>query len=141
MSARAWRSLSVRGWPPKDSTSSGPREPACGAHPPRRAQRRSGTEGVAYPLRAVRRASALIVGGGPAGASAAIALARGGAAPVLIDRSPAERDLVCGGFLGWDALAALQRLRPHLAPLRARPIRPPRLVAGPRVGAAGLSPP
>jgi 2-polyprenyl-6-methoxyphenol hydroxylase-like FAD-dependent oxidoreductase len=34
----------------------------------------------------VRRTAALIVGGGPAGASAAIALARGGAMPVLIDR-------------------------------------------------------
>jgi flavin-dependent dehydrogenase len=34
----------------------------------------------------VRRTSALIVGGGPAGASAAIALARGGAMPVLVER-------------------------------------------------------
>ena len=55
----------------------------------------------------MRRTAALIVGGGPAGASAAIALARGGAKPVVIERSPGERDLVCGGFLGWDAIAAL----------------------------------
>ncbi len=44
-------------------------------------------------LPAVRRTSALIVGGGPAGAAAAIALARGGAMPVLIERCAGERDL------------------------------------------------
>ena len=88
----------------------------------------------------------MIVGGGPAGASAAIALARGGAMPVLIDRNPGERDLVCGGFLGWDALAALKRLGLDPASLGARPIHRLRLVAGARVvetalprAAAGLS--
>ncbi|HZF94101.1 MAG TPA: FAD-dependent monooxygenase, partial [Allosphingosinicella sp.] len=50
------------------------------------------------------RTRALIVGGGPAGAAAAIALARAGAAPELIERSAGPRDVVCGGFLGWDAL-------------------------------------
>jgi flavin-dependent dehydrogenase len=94
----------------------------------------------------VRRTAVLIVGGGPAGAAAAIALARGGAMPVLIDRSPGERDLVCGGFLGWDALAALKRLGLDPASLGARPIRRLRLAAGKRVvesdlprAAAGLS--
>jgi flavin-dependent dehydrogenase len=94
----------------------------------------------------VRRTAALIVGGGPAGSSAAIALARGGAMPVLIDRSPGERDLVCGGFLGWDALAALNRLGLDPAALGARPILGLRLAAGGRVvetalprAAAGLS--
>jgi flavin-dependent dehydrogenase len=94
----------------------------------------------------VRRTAVLIVGGGPAGASAAIALARGGAMPVLVDRSAGERDLVCGGFLGWDALAALTRLGLDPAALGARPIHRLRLAAGGRAvetalprAAAGLS--
>ncbi|HVQ06997.1 MAG TPA: FAD-dependent monooxygenase [Allosphingosinicella sp.] len=88
----------------------------------------------------------MIVGGGPAGASAAIALARGGAMPVLIERSPGERDLVCGGFLGWDAITALKRLGLDPAALGARPIHRLRLIAGTRIvetalprAAAGLS--
>ncbi|HYI47907.1 MAG TPA: FAD-dependent monooxygenase [Allosphingosinicella sp.] len=94
----------------------------------------------------MRRTAALIVGGGPAGAAAAIALARGGAMPVLIERAPAERDVVCGGFLGWDAVAALERLGLDPAALGARPIHRLRLVAGGKVvetalprAAAGLS--
>jgi menaquinone-9 beta-reductase len=94
----------------------------------------------------VRRTAALIVGGGPAGAGAAIALARGGAMPVLIERSPGERDLVCGGFLGWDAIAALRKIGLDPARLGARPIHRLRLVAGRRMveqelpkPAAGLS--
>ena len=66
--------------------------------------------------------------------------------PVLIDRNAGERDLVCGGFLGWDALAALKRLGLDPAALGARPIRRLRLAARGRVvetalphAAAGLS--
>jgi flavin-dependent dehydrogenase len=80
----------------------------------------------------VRRTSALIVGGGPAGSAAAILLARGGAAPLLIERSSAPRDVVCGGFLGWDALAALDRLGLDIAALGAQPIDRLRLFAGKR---------
>lgn len=72
----------------------------------------------------------MIVGGGPAGASAAIALARGGATPVLIERSPGERDPVCGGFLGWDAIAQLKTLGLDPATLGAKPIHRLRLVSG-----------
>ena len=50
--------------------------------------------------------------------------------PVLIERCPGERDLVCGGFLGWDALAALRRLGLDPAALGARPIHRLRLVSG-----------
>lgn len=49
--------------------------------------------------------------------------------PVLIERAPGERDLVCGGFLGWDALAALNRLGLDPAALGARPIRRLRLAS------------
>lgn len=94
----------------------------------------------------MRRAAALIVGGGPAGAAAAIGLARAGAMPLVIERSAGERGVVCGGFLGWDALARLRQLGLDAAALGARPIHRLRLVAGDRVverplpkPAAGLS--
>jgi flavin-dependent dehydrogenase len=78
----------------------------------------------------MHRTAALIVGGGPAGSAVAITLARAGAMPVLVERCPAERDPVCGGFLGWDALAALKRLGLDPAALGARPIHRLRLVSG-----------
>lgn len=94
----------------------------------------------------MRRTAALIVGGGPAGAAAAIGLARAGAMPVVIDRAAGERDVVCGGFLGWDALAHLRRLGLDPMMLGAKPIHRLRLVAGTRAvevtlpgTAAGLS--
>lgn len=66
--------------------------------------------------------------------------------PVLIDRSPGERDLVCGGFLGWDAIAQLKKLGLDPASLGAKPIHRLRLLAGRKVvetdlpaPAAGLS--
>jgi flavin-dependent dehydrogenase len=80
----------------------------------------------------VRRAAALIVGGGPAGSAAAIALARAGLEAELVERSEGPHDTVCGGFLGWDALAALRRLGLDAAALGARPIRRLRLVSSAR---------
>ena len=66
--------------------------------------------------------------------------------PVLVERCAGERDVVCGGFLGWDALVALKRLGLDPAALGARPIHRLRLVAGRRCvetalphAAAGLS--
>ena len=85
-----------------------------------------------------RFAGALIVGGGPAGASAAIELARAGRPVRLLERSEGEHDLVCGGFLGWDSLRALGRLGVEVADLGARPIRRLRLVSGRRRVEAGL---
>lgn len=58
--------------------------------------------------------------------------------PVLIERSPGERDLVCGGFLGWDAIAALRRLGLDPAHLGAVPIGRLRLVSGRRIVEADL---
>lgn len=74
--------------------------------------------------------NALIVGGGPAGTAAAITLARGGMTTRLIERTTGAHDMVCGGFLGWDALASLRRLGIDAAALGARPITRLRLVAG-----------
>ncbi len=80
----------------------------------------------------MRRTAALIVGGGPAGSAAAIGLARAGIATELIERSEGPRDIVCGGFLGWDALAALARLGLDPAALGARRIGRLRLVSAKR---------
>lgn len=88
----------------------------------------------------------LIVGGGPAGAAAAITLARGGARPLLLERHAEAHDTLCGGFLGWDALRRLDAIGIDAAALGARPITRLRLVAGDRLveralpaAAAGLS--
>ena len=77
----------------------------------------------------MRRAPALIVGGGPAGAAAAIALARAGLEPELIERSSGPGDKVCGGFLSADALSALNQLGIDVKALGARPITHLRLVS------------
>ncbi len=71
----------------------------------------------------------LIVGGGPAGAAAAIRLAQAGHRPLLLERTREAHDVVCGGFLGWDALAALRALGLDPTTLGARPITRLRLIA------------
>lgn len=94
----------------------------------------------------MRAVQALIVGGGPAGSAAAIVLARGGVAAELVERTSGPHDVVCGGFLGWDALDALRYLGVDARALGAHPIRRLRLIAGARCvevnlphPAAGLS--
>lgn len=52
----------------------------------------------------------LIAGAGPAGAAAAIRLARGGQRVILCDRSEFPRDKACGDGLIADAIAALKLL-------------------------------
>lgn len=77
----------------------------------------------------MRLADTLIAGGGPAGAAAAIMLARAGTRALLLERSGLARgrDMVCGGFLGWDTLALLGRLGIDPAALGARPIHSVRI--------------
>lgn len=72
----------------------------------------------------------VIVGGGPAGAAAAITLARGGAVPLLLERDAATREKVCGEFLGADAAAALAALGIDLPALGAVPVRRAVFAAG-----------
>jgi len=55
-------------------------------------------------------ADVLVVGAGPAGASAAAHLARAGLSVALIDQHTFPRDKVCGDFVGPVALVELQRL-------------------------------
>ncbi|WP_420138605.1 NAD(P)/FAD-dependent oxidoreductase [Sphingomonas sp.] len=94
----------------------------------------------------MRRTPPLIVGGGPAGAAAAITLARAGVCATVLERTTEAHDPVCGGFLGWDAIAALKRLGIDAQALGAKPITHVRVIAGKRQAeallphpAAGLS--
>src|SRR5437879_2308685 len=57
-----------------------------------------------------RDADVLIAGAGPAGAAAAIRLARAGLRVVLCDRSQFPRDKACGDGLIADSVAALKLL-------------------------------
>ncbi len=89
---------------------------------------------------------ALVIGGGPAGAAAAITLARSGVAAHVIERSRHSHETVCGAFLGGDAIARLRLMGIDPAALGARPITHLRVVSGSRTvetdlpfAAAGLS--
>lgn len=73
-----------------------------------------------------------VVGGGPAGAAAAIHLARGGAAVTLLERETGPREKVCGEFLGPDAAALLDGLGLSLPGLGAVPIGRAGLASGQR---------
>ena len=58
----------------------------------------------------MRSQDPLIVGGGPAGSSAAIILAQGGAKPLILERQRVIGDALCGGFMSWHTLKSLARL-------------------------------
>ncbi|WP_270933820.1 NAD(P)/FAD-dependent oxidoreductase [Falsiroseomonas oryzae] len=72
----------------------------------------------------------VVVGGGPAGAATAIALARAGRPPLLLERDAAVSEKVCGEFLGADAARLLAGLGIELEALGAVPIRHAVLAAG-----------
>ncbi|ARS28136.1 NAD(P)/FAD-dependent oxidoreductase [Sphingomonas sp. KC8] len=86
----------------------------------------------------MRRTDALIVGGGPAGCAVAIALAKTGVRPLLIERHTAPQQIVCGGFLGHDAITELAALGIDTAALGARPIQRVRLCVGTRIAESAL---
>jgi flavin-dependent dehydrogenase len=94
----------------------------------------------------MRRTHPLIVGGGPAGAMAAIRLAQAGERPLLLERTTEPQDGVCGGFLSGDTLAMLQGVGIDAFALGGRRVTHLHLVAGSRTAlielpftAAGLS--
>jgi flavin-dependent dehydrogenase len=70
----------------------------------------------------------VIIGGGPAGAAAAIHLGLAGHRPVVIERSTGPTDKVCGDFLGADAIERLRALGVDPMRLGAAPIDRVRLI-------------
>lgn len=52
----------------------------------------------------------IVIGGGPAGAAAAIALARADRAVRVLERQSEIGDAICGGFLSWRTLKQLEAL-------------------------------
>lgn len=74
----------------------------------------------------------LIVGGGPAGAAAAIMLARGGMSPTILERGTGDHDALCGGFLSWNTLGQLSELGIEPAALGGHPVDRLHLLAGKR---------
>lgn len=83
----------------------------------------------------MRRADTLIVGGGPAGAACAIRL---GARALVLERSAAPEDALCGGFLSWNTAARLAELGVAVEALGAMPVRRVVLLSGTRRAAAAL---
>ena len=63
-----------------------------------------------------KRWDAVVVGGGPAGSSVALQLARGGARVLLLDRARFPRDKPCSEYLSPAATPLLSRLDPELIP-------------------------
>ncbi len=80
----------------------------------------------------------LIIGGGPAGASAAILLAKGGARPLIVERAAETGDALCGGFLSWRTLARLETLGVTADALGGHRVDTLRLFAGKRMAEARL---
>lgn len=72
----------------------------------------------------------LIIGSGIAGAAAAIDLARAGQRPLILERNRETGDAICGGFLSWQSLAALERLGLPADRLGGQLINEVRLFAG-----------
>jgi menaquinone-9 beta-reductase len=80
----------------------------------------------------------LIVGGAIAGSAAAIMLARGGERPLILERARETGDAICGGFLSWQSLSALEQLGLPAADLRGHSVARMRLFAGPAIAEARL---
>ncbi len=75
----------------------------------------------------------LVIGGGPAGAMAAMRLAEAGRSVTLIEKEHGPHDKVCGEFLSREAVAYLHQAGVSPAHLGAAAIRMVRLASGRRV--------
>jgi flavin-dependent dehydrogenase len=82
--------------------------------------------------------STIVIGGGPAGASAASVLARAGHDVTLYERDAGPTHKVCGDFISAEAVAALAGLGVDVAALGSAPIRHARFVTGRAVGTVRL---
>jgi menaquinone-9 beta-reductase len=89
-------------------------------------------------LRCATLSGALIIGGGPAGATAAILLARAGCQVTLIERSAGPADKVCGDFVSAEAIEVATACGVDLAALAHSPIDAVRLVHGKQMAEARL---
>jgi flavin-dependent dehydrogenase len=89
----------------------------------------------------MREPPPLIVGGGPAGAGAALALARAGIRATLVERQAVTGDAICGGFLSWATLARLEALGIPAEALGGHPVREVALFDGRRQWRAALPAP
>lgn len=89
----------------------------------------------------MRRTPALIVGGGPAGATLAICLARSRIPHLLIERTRDTADALCGGFMSWHMLSMLERLGIGGARLNSQSITRVRLLTRHGVAEAPLPAP
>ena len=83
----------------------------------------------------------LIIGAGIAGSATAIELARGGMTPLILEKQRETGDAICGGFLSWQSLAALERLGLSTDLLGGNRIGRVRLFAGQRAITAPLPAP
>lgn len=83
----------------------------------------------------------LIIGSGISGSAAAIALARGGNPALLLEKSRETGDAICGGFLSWQSLAALERIGLDRAALGGSLVSRVHLFAGDRMVEAPLPQP
>jgi menaquinone-9 beta-reductase len=82
--------------------------------------------------------SPLIIGGGPAGAAAAVLISAAGHPVTLVERNAGPADKVCGDFLSGGALSALAALGVDPLALGAAPITAVRFVHRDRVAEAAL---
>jgi menaquinone-9 beta-reductase len=87
----------------------------------------------------VRREIPLILGAGPAGCAAAIALARTGLNPLVLEKTRTTGDALCGGFLSWQSVKQLDAL--GIDDLGAHPITQVRVMSGTRTATAQLPAP
>ena len=74
-------------------------------------------------MTAARAPDVVIAGAGPAGAVAAVLLARAGVRVLVVDRARFPRDKLCGDTLNPGTLATLRRLGLDPAPLEAAGLR------------------
>lgn len=72
----------------------------------------------------------LIIGGGPAGAVAAIRLAQRGYAPLVLERQQEPQDVICGEFLSAEAVAQVAALGVDVRHLGGVPIDRVEIAAG-----------